>query len=376
MHSAAPAIPRGFRRGEQRAQARHLRVAEVARRRRRVRAAVWVSALLTAIALFVLVSFHVLAVQHAFAIDRLSEQKHTEELRYERLRAEVATLSSPPIVDAAKRMGMQAPQTVDYIDARRLLLPRRAGSHVEHAGRRPRRGEEEPDPSHRPPPRPAGATSRPPRPPRPTGSTRTARPPRAGRPVARAPRAKRIRPPRAAHPLRRLGFCTVLVVVVFGLLSLRVTQLQVLSGDHYRAMALAQRLRTIPLSAERGSIFDRDGRDSAISVDRTTVYADPTLVPDPALYAPKLAPVVGVAQQTLYDRLADKSPVRLHRTVDDSVAKQVKHLGLAGVAFVPEPLRQYPSGSSGRRSSAESAPRARSRRPRVAVRQAAPGHTG
>ena len=117
MHSAAPAIPRGFRR-EQRAQARHLRVAEVARRRRRVRVAVWVSALLTAIALFVLVSFHVLAVQHAFAIDRLTEQKHTEELRYERLRAEVATLSSPPaIVDAAKRMGMQAPQTVDYIDA-------------------------------------------------------------------------------------------------------------------------------------------------------------------------------------------------------------------------------------------------------------------
>ena len=158
---------------------------------------------------------------------------------------------------------------------------------------------------------------------------------------------KRIRPPRAAHPLRRLGFCTVLVVVVFGLLSLRVTQLQVLSGDHYRAMALAQRLRTIPLSAERGSIFDRDGRDLAISVDRTTVYADPTLVPDPALYASKLAPVVGVAQQTLYDRLADKSRrfVYIARTVDDSVAKQVKDLGLAGVAFVPEPLRQYPSGS-------------------------------
>ncbi len=158
---------------------------------------------------------------------------------------------------------------------------------------------------------------------------------------------KRVRPPRAAHPLRRLGFCTVLVVVVFGLLSLRVTQLQVLSGDHYRAMALAQRLRTIPLSAERGSIFDRDGRDLAISVDRTTVYADPTLVPDPALYASKLAPVVGVAQQTLYERLADKSRrfVYIARTVDDSIAKKVKDLGLAGVAFVPEPLRQYPSGS-------------------------------
>ena len=71
---------------------------------------------------------------------------HTEELRYERLRAEVATLSSPPaIVDAAKRMGMQAPQTVDYIDAPAAATRRGdAGSDVEHAGRGPRRGEAEP----------------------------------------------------------------------------------------------------------------------------------------------------------------------------------------------------------------------------------------
>jgi cell division protein FtsL len=117
LHSAAPALPRGVQR-EQRARARHLRVAEVARRQRRARYAVWATALMTALALFVLVAFHVLAVQHSFALDRLNEQQHTEQLRYERLRDEVATLSSPQaIVSAAKKQGMQAPESIDWITA-------------------------------------------------------------------------------------------------------------------------------------------------------------------------------------------------------------------------------------------------------------------
>jgi cell division protein FtsI (penicillin-binding protein 3) len=159
------------------------------------------------------------------------------------------------------------------------------------------------------------------------------------------PRAAR--PARAAKPLRRLGVCTVLVVLAFSLLAFRVTQLQVLSGDHYEELALRQRLRTIPLNAERGNIFDRNGRDLAISVERSSVYADPTLVADPALYASKLAPIVAVDQQMLYERLADKSRrfVYIARTVDDATAAAIRELALPGVAFVPEAQRQYPAGS-------------------------------
>jgi cell division protein FtsI (penicillin-binding protein 3) len=149
------------------------------------------------------------------------------------------------------------------------------------------------------------------------------------------------------RPLRRIGICTVAIVIVFGALSLRVTQLQVLSGDHYREMALAQRLRTIPLTAERGSIFDRNGADLALSVERSSVYADPSLVPDPAMYASKLAPIVGVSQATLYHRLSERTKrfVYIAHTVPDDVAAAVRKLGLPGVSFVPEAQREYPAGS-------------------------------
>jgi cell division protein FtsB len=94
-----------------------LRVAPAARRRR-ARRAVWSSALTLALALFVLVAFHVVAVQNAFELDQLAEQREAEASRYERLRTEFATLSSPAaIVEAARRMGMVPSGEIEYIEA-------------------------------------------------------------------------------------------------------------------------------------------------------------------------------------------------------------------------------------------------------------------
>jgi cell division protein FtsI (penicillin-binding protein 3) len=147
--------------------------------------------------------------------------------------------------------------------------------------------------------------------------------------------------------VRRLGFCTIVVVIVFGVLAARVVQLQVMSGDRFRAMALDQRLRTVPIAAARGSIFDRNGRDLAMSIERSSVYADPTLVTDPAMYAAQLAPIVGGDPTMLETRLSDRERrfVYVARTVTDEIADQIRALGLPGVSFVPEPQREYPAGS-------------------------------
>ncbi len=147
--------------------------------------------------------------------------------------------------------------------------------------------------------------------------------------------------------MRRLGFCTIVVVIVFGVLAARVVQLQVMSGDRFHAMALDQRLRTVPIAAARGSIFDRNGRDLAMSIERSSVYADPTLVTDPAMYAAQLAPIVGGDPAMLETRLSDRERrfVYVARTVTDEVADQIRALGLPGVSFVPEPQREYPAGS-------------------------------
>jgi len=156
----------------------------------------------------------------------------------------------------------------------------------------------------------------------------------------------------SGSPARRLGLCSAVIVVAFAALAVRVAQLQMFSGDKYQQLALAQTLRTVPLAAERGSVFDRNGRDLAMSIERTTVYADPTLVTDPVGEAAKLAPVVHADEATLVARLSDKGspdhPRRfayVARTVTDTVAQAVKDLNLPGIGFVPESARSYPAGS-------------------------------
>jgi cell division protein FtsI (penicillin-binding protein 3) len=155
------------------------------------------------------------------------------------------------------------------------------------------------------------------------------------------------RPPRAtaAHPARRLVALSVLILVVFGALALRVTQLQVLSGDHYKKLSLEQTVHTIPLPAQRGTIFDRDGRDLALSIELSSVYADPRQVADPIAYAAALAPILGVSEQTLEARLAARKYEfqYLARRVSDAVVAKVRRLDLPGVGFVPESARQYPA---------------------------------
>lgn len=138
-----------------------------------------------------------------------------------------------------------------------------------------------------------------------------------------------------------------MVIVVFSVLAARVGQLQLMSGGRYEQLALEQRLRRIPLSAERGSIFDRNGRDLAMSVQRATIYADPHLVNDPLGEAAKLAPVLGIPADVLVHSLADKSRrfAYVARRVDDAVAVKAKALALPGIGFLPESARRYPAGT-------------------------------
>jgi cell division protein FtsI (penicillin-binding protein 3) len=162
----------------------------------------------------------------------------------------------------------------------------------------------------------------------------------------------RKRPPAAsgARPARRLGICSALIVLAFGALAARVGQLQIADGAKYKKLSVDLALHTIPLPAERGSIFDRDERDLAMSITRTTVYADPTLVVDPTAEAAKLAPALRVPQQTLFDALADKGTAEhprhfayLAHTVDDNVAALVHAMRLPGIGFMPEATRSYPA---------------------------------
>lgn len=96
--------------------AAHLRIAPRNRRRGRARLAMWGASAVTVASLFVLVGFHVVAVQHAFELDHLAAQRADAQRRYERLRYEVALQSSPAVVvEAARAEGLVTAAEVGYL---------------------------------------------------------------------------------------------------------------------------------------------------------------------------------------------------------------------------------------------------------------------
>jgi hypothetical protein len=98
----------------------HLRVAPDSRdlvwRRRRARLIVLGVAAISATSMFLLVAFHVWAVQSSFQLDKLQTQLNAEQRRYGMLRGEVATRSAPEaIARGAEALGMIRPGQVTVL---------------------------------------------------------------------------------------------------------------------------------------------------------------------------------------------------------------------------------------------------------------------
>ena len=124
---------------------------------------------------------------------------------------------------------------------------------------------------------------------------------------------------------------------------------QVMNGGKLRAYGVAQRESNITIPAARGTIFDRDGNEMAITVPALSLYADPRAVLDPAATAHVLGQMLGfdaAAETELATKLANQkqSFVYIQRFVNQDVADAVLSLNLSGVNGVSEPKRVQVAG--------------------------------
>ena len=86
---------------------------------RPLRLALMAGAILTVGTIFGAAVFHVLLVQSEFRLDQLKREAAKEEVRYEKLRLDVAQLSAPEriVATAQQRLGMVVPPQVAYLMA-------------------------------------------------------------------------------------------------------------------------------------------------------------------------------------------------------------------------------------------------------------------
>jgi cell division protein FtsI/penicillin-binding protein 2 len=127
----------------------------------------------------------------------------------------------------------------------------------------------------------------------------------------------------------------------------RATWLAGVKASDLKSRALSQQVADIDVPAARGSITDRHGLDLAVSEDAVTVFANPFLIKNPAAVSQRLAPLIGVRQQEVLQKISDprKGFVYLKRKLSGSAGSKVEKLKIEGIGTMVEPKRTYPQGA-------------------------------
>jgi cell division protein FtsI (penicillin-binding protein 3) len=142
----------------------------------------------------------------------------------------------------------------------------------------------------------------------------------------------------------RIRLVGLVFLVAFAFIALRAFHLQVLNQDQWRKRAERQHQKVIPLTPQRGTIYDRNGEPLALSLAVDSIYLEPRRVPDDARSARLLADALDLDPSVVRRKLrSKKSFLWLKRQVLPRESKRVHSFELPGVGFIKEHRRYYPN---------------------------------
>lgn len=149
--------------------------------------------------------------------------------------------------------------------------------------------------------------------------------------------------------LRLIAVGLVFVLAWAGI-GYRLFRVQGADAAELAQLGFDQRVRHETIQAKRGTIYDRDGIELAVTVYGKALVADPSLVEAPGEAAAILAPIVGVDYVELIQRLEGDGRFtyvarRLESDTVERAREAIESADLIGFWFVEEPLRIYPSGA-------------------------------
>ncbi|SCH15765.1 MULTISPECIES: stage V sporulation protein D [unclassified Romboutsia] len=154
---------------------------------------------------------------------------------------------------------------------------------------------------------------------------------------------KRIR----GNSKKRLVLVLILACTLFFCLILRTGYLQLIKGEWLSSKASEQQTREIPVEAKRGTIYDTNMKELAVSVTKYTVWCKPVEVEDKKDVASKLAEILDKKEDDVYKLVNKKNTalVRVQRWIDDETATKIRELSLSGIWVAEDNQRYYPYGN-------------------------------
>jgi cell division protein FtsI (penicillin-binding protein 3) len=135
-----------------------------------------------------------------------------------------------------------------------------------------------------------------------------------------------------------------LFILFFATIGVKATYLQVFRGSWLSQKAADQYEVSYKSAGKRGTIFDRNLREMAVSIDVESIAAHPKQIENPKKVAGLLSKALKINRRDLAKKLySNKKFVWIERKVTPKEAEAVKKLEIDGLDFVPEHKRFYPN---------------------------------
>ena len=148
---------------------------------------------------------------------------------------------------------------------------------------------------------------------------------------------------------QKIKLFIIIVFFVFIVVILKVFYIQVFDYDKLNSLASDLWSRNLPIEADRGKIYDRNGVVLADNITTTSLVLIPNQIKNKKEVTEKLAKILNVSYDTMKGHVYKNTSIeRVHpfgRRLAYSVAEKIEKLNYEGVYLVRESKRSYPYGS-------------------------------
>ncbi len=155
----------------------------------------------------------------------------------------------------------------------------------------------------------------------------------------------------------RIFACTLVVVLLLGVLGVRIGYWQLIRGEEMRKEAMLQQTRDRAITSKRGTIYDRNGKELAVSASVELVSVSPVEIKKnegEEIVAHHLADILELEYDDVYAMVTKNlSYVTVARKVEKTKTDQIRALKTAedtkeyfsGVYLEEDTKRYYPFGN-------------------------------
>ena len=147
----------------------------------------------------------------------------------------------------------------------------------------------------------------------------------------------------------RIKIVILITVLLFLIIIGKVFYIQVIDYKKLNKYATGLWSRNLPLAANRGIIYDRNGVALASNITTTSLVLIPNQIEDKEKVSKDLSQILGVSYDEMYKHVSKKTSIeRVHpegRNLSYEIADKINALNYEGVYLVKEAKRYYPYNS-------------------------------